>query len=55
MEWLLANWFFLVVLALCCGMHLFGHGGHGHQDAEDSSSDTEANSQPESKEKSRGD
>ena len=55
MEWLAANWFFLVVLALCCGMHLFGHGGHGHHDAEDSSFGGEAGSQSEAKEKSTSD
>lgn len=29
MEWLTSNIFFLVILLLCVGMHLFGHGGHG--------------------------
>lgn len=38
MEWFTANIFFLVILLLCVGMHLFGHGGHGghgsHGDAD---------------------
>jgi Protein of unknown function (DUF2933) len=29
MSALIANWFFIVVLLLCCAMHLFGH-RHGH-------------------------
>lgn len=58
MEWLAANWFFLAVLAVCCGMHLFGHGGHGdhgHQNRGDSSSGNEAGSQADPKEKSTSD
>jgi hypothetical protein len=37
MSALIANWFFIVVLLLCCGMHLFGHRhrGHGHVQADD--------------------
>jgi hypothetical protein len=35
MEWLTSNIFFLVILLLCIGMHLFGHGGHGgHGDSD---------------------
>jgi hypothetical protein len=30
MSALIANWFFVVVLLLCCGMHLFGRGHRGH-------------------------
>lgn len=30
MSWLSGNSFFLIILLLCVGMHLFhGHGGHG--------------------------
>jgi len=29
LEWLSSNAFFLVILLLCIGMHLFGHSGHG--------------------------
>lgn len=29
MRVLLENWFFLLILLLCIGMHVFGH-GHGH-------------------------
>ena len=24
------NWFFIVLMAMCCLGHIFGHGGHGH-------------------------
>lgn len=35
MSWLSGNSFFLILLLLCVGMHLFhGHGGHGG-DSED--------------------
>lgn len=34
MEWIAENWFLLLLLGGCLGMHLFmhgrGHGGHGH-------------------------
>ncbi len=34
MGWLNANSFFLIILLLCVGMHLFhGHGGHGDHGA----------------------
>ena len=29
MDWLLANWFWILIFILFVGMHLFGHGGHG--------------------------
>ncbi len=29
MEWLTGNSFFLLILLVCAGMHLFGH-GHSH-------------------------
>ena len=29
MEWLTANWFWILIGVLFVGMHLFGHGGHG--------------------------
>jgi hypothetical protein len=38
MEWLLENWFFVLILVIFVGMHLFGHGcggrhgGHGKAD-----------------------
>lgn len=36
MDWVSANAFFLIVLLLCVGMHLFhGHGGHGGDDGND--------------------
>lgn len=33
MEWITVNWFFILVLVFCIGIHMFGHGhhgGHGH-------------------------
>ncbi len=31
MDWLLENWFSILVFGLFIAMHLFGHGGHsGH-------------------------
>lgn len=32
MEWLAANWFWILIGILFIGMHLFGHGGHGGGD-----------------------
>lgn len=29
MEWLSANWIWVVVAVAFVAMHLFGHGGHG--------------------------
>lgn len=29
MDWLLANWFWILIFGLFIAMHLFGHGGHG--------------------------
>ena len=29
MDWLLTNWFWILVFVLFIAMHLFGHGGHG--------------------------
>lgn len=29
MDWLLANWFWILIFVLFIAMHLFGHGGHG--------------------------
>ncbi|MEO8168624.1 MAG: DUF2933 domain-containing protein [bacterium] len=29
MEWLSANWFWVLIFALFIVMHMFGHGGHG--------------------------
>lgn len=32
MEWLLQNWFFVLILVAFVGMHFFGHGcGGGHR------------------------
>jgi len=36
MDWLNENSFFLIILLLCVGMHVFhGHGGHGGDDPPD--------------------
>jgi hypothetical protein len=29
MQWLIANWFWVLIGVAFVGMHLFGHGGHG--------------------------
>ena len=29
MDWLLANWFWILIFVLFIAMHMFGHGGHG--------------------------
>ncbi len=29
MEWIAANWFWILVFIGFIAMHLFGHGGHG--------------------------
>jgi hypothetical protein len=29
MDWLTGNLIWIVLIAVCVGMHLFGHGGHG--------------------------
>ena len=29
MDWLLENWFSILIFALFISMHIFGHGGHG--------------------------
>ena len=29
MEWLVENWFWVVIGILFVAMHMFGHGGHG--------------------------
>lgn len=30
MEWIANNWFFLLIIAVFAGMHLFGYGCCGH-------------------------
>ena len=29
MEWVTANWFWVIIFIAFVAMHLFGHGGHG--------------------------
>jgi hypothetical protein len=48
MDWLVQNWFWLVVLVLFFAVHLFGHGGHvGH------GGDTDATRRPADKDKDK--
>lgn len=35
MEWLVENWFWLLIGILFVGMHMFVHGGHGGHDPAD--------------------
>ncbi len=39
MEWITGNVFFIILLAVCIGMHLFGHssmhGGHGGKEGDE--------------------
>ena len=35
MEWLSANWVWLLIGIAFIGMHVFGHGGHGGHSADD--------------------
>lgn len=36
MEALAENWFFVLILLFCIGVHFFGHGhGHGHSSRSD--------------------
>jgi len=32
MEWLIDNWFWILIVILFVGMHLYGHGKHGGTD-----------------------
>jgi len=41
MEWLTGNSFFVLLLLVCVGMHLFGH-GHGHRHGRQSDDDVGA-------------
>lgn len=36
MEWLVENWFWVLIGVLFVGIHLFGHGGHGSHGRADS-------------------
>ena len=35
MEWLTANWFWILIGILFIGMHLVGHGGYGGHGGDD--------------------
>jgi len=35
MQWLSENWYWLIFIFVCVGMHFFGHGGHGSVDKND--------------------
>ena len=49
MDWLVQNWFWLVVLVLFFAVHLFGHGGHGGHVGH--GGDTDATRRPADKDK----
>lgn len=34
MQWLVANWFWVLIFIAFIAMHLFGHGGHGGDDGQ---------------------
>lgn len=44
MEWSTANVFFILILLLCVGMHLFGHGHGGHGERRDDQNDNRSGS-----------
>ena len=35
MDWLLANWFWVLIFIAFIAMHMFGHGGHGGHSGHD--------------------
>lgn len=35
MQWLTANWFWVLIFIAFIAMHLFGHGGHGRHGGSD--------------------
>jgi len=39
MQELADNWFFIALILLCIGMHLFGHGHAGHRPSDEEESD----------------
>ena len=45
MDWLLANWFWILIFGLFIAMHLFGHGGHGggHQNHRKNTAENDGN------------
>jgi hypothetical protein len=45
MEWLTGNSFFLIILLVCVGMHIFGH-GHNHGNDEDKDRDALGQDKP---------
>lgn len=54
MDWLVQNWFWVVVLVLFFAVHLFGHGGHGgHGGHRGHGGDTDATRGPADKDKDK--
>ncbi len=47
MDWILANWFWILIFGLFIAMHLFGHGGHGggHQHGSKNTSESKGDGQ----------
>ena len=35
MDWLAANWVWILIAVAFIGMHMFGHGGHGGHGGDD--------------------
>ncbi len=50
MEWLLENWFWVLIFALFIWMHLGGHGGHGCHGGHSHESDTQPSEKESQKE-----
>ncbi|KAA0946271.1 MULTISPECIES: DUF2933 domain-containing protein [Pseudomonas] len=42
MVWLTENWFWILIFIAFIAMHLFGHGGHGSVDKENSAKQSSA-------------
>ena len=45
MEWVRANWFWIILIAVFIGIHLFGHGGmhggHGGKEGDEDEGDSD--------------
>jgi len=46
MEILTENWFFVLVILVCVGVHVLGHGDHGHGSADKHEGDRSQDSEP---------
>ncbi|MEO8505788.1 MAG: DUF2933 domain-containing protein [Acidobacteriota bacterium] len=41
MQWLVTNWFWVLIGVVFMAMHLFGHGGHGGHGGHSGASDSD--------------